>query len=576
MINNMPIKTLSKEVAAKIAAGEVVERPISVVKELMENSIDAGADEISIRLEQSGKKSIEVIDNGAGIAINESEVALQRYATSKITHIQDLNHIHTLGFRGEALASIAAVSRFTIESRSESEGVGFVSYIEGGVEKEKRKIGRSVGTKIIVKDLFYNMPARLKFLRKDITERRLIHNVISRYALYYADIHFSLFIDGKSVFSTNGNNNRREVLTKLYDLETAKSLLEVDFSDEYIHIKGFTSPLSLTRSTRREIFFFINGRLIKDPSISSAITKGYHGLLMVGRFPITNLFLNIDPAEIDVNVHPTKAEIRIKDSSQAFIAIQRAIRKTISAYAPYAAIPTSVWRTVEPHQQSSRQSGLVFQPNTHSEEDLSDVENRSEISQLSEVKMPLLRLIGQLGLTYIAAEGPDGLYLIDQHAAHERILFEKLNDSSKNGRSSQYVLTPPIVTISSVQYELIEKNKAILSEIGFKLEDFGPNAYKIIAVPEVLSVMDPVEAVLSIVSDEESTITNSEKEKLITKICKRLAIKGGQVLSVKEQEQLIRDLENCKNPRTCPHGRPTMVHISVDLLERQFGRRGAV
>jgi len=572
----MPIKILPKEIAAKIAAGEVVERPLSVVKELVENSIDADADEISIRLEQSGKKSIEVIDNGAGITNNESEVAFQRYATSKISSIQDLNNIHTLGFRGEALASIAAVSLFTIESRSKSEEIGFISIIEGGVEKEKREIGRAVGTKIVVRDLFYNVPARLKFLRKELTERRLIHNLVSRYALYYADIRFSLSIDGKSIFSTIGNNNRREVLTQLYDLETAKSLLEVGFSDEYIHIEGFTSPLNVTRASRREIFFFINGRLISDPSISAAITRGYQGLLMVGRFPITNLFINIDPAEIDVNVHPTKAEIRLKDSNRVFIAIQRAIRKTISAYAPYAAIPTGVWRTIEPQQRDSEQNELVFRADESSELNLSEVGNKAETSQSLKVKMPLLRLIGQLGLTYIAAEGPDGLYLIDQHAAHERILFEKLNNSSANGRSSQYLLTPKVITLSLVQYELIEKNKAILSEIGFQLEDFGPNAYKIVAIPEVLSAVDPSEAVLSIVSDEESTIKHSAKEKLITRICKRLAIKGGQVLTAREQEQLIRDLENCINPRTCPHGRPTMIHISVDLLERQFGRRGAI
>ena len=577
----MPIIILPKEVASKIAAGEVVERPVSVVKELLENSIDARATEISIKIEQAGKKLIEAIDNGEGIPYKESDIALKRYATSKISSSEDLEKIQTLGFRGEALASIAAVSRFMIESRSENQEIGFNSVIEGGDETGKKPIGRSVGTLIRVEDLFFNVPARLKFLKKDITERRLISLIVSRYALFYAGIRFSLIQEGKKVLATNGNDNRREILSQIYDFETAKSLLKVNYSDEYLQLEGYTSPLNITRSTRKEIFFFINGRLVNDPVLSSAITRGYHGLLMVGRFPITNLFIKISPTEIDVNVHPTKAEIRLKNSNQVFTAIQRIIRKTIAAYAPYAAVPPRIWKTSELTKNvGNLEINFNCSADSDQEVQLSEKPKSVHLDSNKAYCLPLLRLIGQLGLTYIAAEGPDGLYLIDQHAAHERILFEKIANQGMDENISQFLLEPISVTLPATQIERLEKQLDLLAWIGFQLEPFGPGAYKIMAVPQVLSSMDPKEALMTAISDDQKSpkelVDTENREKMIKRICKRLAMKGGQVLSTQEQKQLIRDLENCKNPRTCPHGRPTMIHISVDVLERQFGRRGSV
>ena len=577
----MPIIILPKEVSSKIAAGEVVERPVSVVKELLENSIDAGATEISIKTEQAGKKLIEVIDNGGGIAYKESDIALKRYATSKISSSEDLEKIQTLGFRGEALASIAAVSRFVIESRSEKEETGFVSLIEGGYKTEKKPVGRSVGTLIRVEDLFFNVPARLKFLKKDITERRLISLIVSRYALFYAGIRFSLVQGGKIVLKTNGNNNRREILSQIYNFETAKSLLKVNYSDEYLQLEGYTSPLNITRSTRKEIFFFINGRLVNDAVLSSAITRGYHGLLMVGRFPIANVFINISPTEIDINVHPTKAEIRLKNSNKVFTAIQRIIRKTIAAYAPYAAVPPRIWKTPEPAKNVGQlEININGSVDSSQEVQLSEQPKSVHLDPQKAYGLPLLRLIGQLGLTYIAAEGPDGLYLIDQHAAHERVLFEKIANPGDDENISQFLLEPIAVSLPAIQFERLEQQLDLLVGIGFQLEPFGPGAYKITAVPQILTSMDPKEALMSAISDDQNSpkelVDIENREKLITRICKRLAIKGGQALSTQEQKQLIRDLENCTNPRTCPHGRPTMIHISVDVLDRQFGRRGSV
>jgi DNA mismatch repair protein MutL len=578
----MPIIKLPKDVSSKIAAGEVVERPASVVKELIENSIDAGSTEIHIRVEGAGKKLIEIIDNGNGIATNQSEIALQRYATSKIATAEDLERIRTLGFRGEALASIAAVSRFTMESRVESEKEGFQIQLEAGEKHSKKTIGRSVGTLTCVEDLFYNVPARLKFLKKDITENRQIVLLIKRYALLYAGIRFSLIQDGKGFLSTNGSGNRREVLSQIYDLETAKSSLRVEYQDEYVQIEGFTSPLNITRSSRKEIFFFINGRLVSDSTLTSAVTKAYQGLIMVGRYPVTNLFINLDPKEVDVNVHPTKAEIRLRDANSVFVAVQRIIRKTISAYAPYPTIPTGIWKT-------SPQSIVIENVELNFEEHKStkgeEIQRSEEISIPPEnstaVKMPLLRAIGQLGLTYIAAEGPDGLYLIDQHAAHERVLFERMTAQSDEQKISQLLLEPVVVNLPKHQSKIVDEYSDVLFNIGFDIEHFGPDAFKIIAVPQLLVSFDAKETLMSIIEREDdytkSTIMENErKEKLISKICKRFAVKGGQVLSPQEQIRLIRDLESCKNPRTCPHGRPTMIHISVNVLEKQFGRKGSI
>ena len=577
----MPIIILPKEVASKIAAGEVVERPVSVVKELLENSIDAGSTEILIKIEQAGKKLIEVIDNGDGIAYKESDIALQRYATSKISSSEDLEKIESLGFRGEALASIAAISRFTIESRVINKETGFSTVIEGGDRIGKKSVGRSVGTLIKVEDLFFNVPARLKFLKKDITERRLINLIVSRYALFYSGIRFSLVQERKKILATNGKNNRREILSQIYDLDTAKSLIEVNYSDEYLQIKGYTSPLNISRSTRKEIFFFINGRLVSDPVLTSAITRGYYGLLMVGRFPITNLFINIPPAEVDVNVHPTKAEVRLRNSNQVFTTIQRIIRKTIAAYAPYAAVSPRIWKTPGfTKDEGNIKIGFNGSIDPIQEAQLDGQLKSVSLAPSKVFSLPLLRSIGQLGLTYIIAEGPDGLYLIDQHAAHERILFEKIANQGVGEKISQFLLEPVPVTLPASQFERLEQQLDLLTGIGFQLEPFGPGAYKIMAVPQILSSMDPKEALLIAISDDQNSpkelVDAGNRDKMITQICKRLAIKGGQVLSVQEQEQLIRDLENCVSPRTCPHGRPTMIHISVSVLERQFGRRGSI
>lgn len=574
----MPIIELPKEIASKIAAGEVVERPVSVVKELVENSIDAGANRIIIRVEGAGKRLIEIEDNGSGILSGETKIALKRYATSKISSIKDLSHIRTLGFRGEALASIAAISRFTLTTRTEDEAAGIQMLIEGGEEISSSKIGFPTGTKIRVENLFFNVPARLKFLKKEITERRLISELISRYALIYPQISFHLFLEKRNILVTSGGGNRREILQKIYDVQTARDFLEIKFEDGFTQISGFISPFSLTRSNRKEIYFSVNGRLVGDSTLTAAVIRAYQGLIMVGRFPIVALCIQIPPEKVDVNVHPAKAEIKFQQPDKVFSGVHGAVRKTLSAFSPLPDLPPTLWQAGSGSRENDDTGWPFLSSDVNADLFSSQDEPRSyQIPQLE--RIPLLRPIGQLGNSYIAAEGPDGLYLIDQHAAHERVLFEKFLELKESERASQYLLEPLNVHLSAGMSELLDSRLDILNKIGFDISCFGPDVYKITALPAVISHMDPKEAVFSSIdSDEEDKefIDQKMENKLIAKICKRAAVKGGQTLSFQEQSELVRELENCESPRTCPHGRPTMIHLSVNMLEKQFGRRGNI
>ena len=339
----MKIHVLPEDVASQIAAGEVVERPASVVKELVENAIDAGASQIEIRIEDAGRKLVEVADNGSGIPHEELSLAVMRHATSKIQNAGDLFHILTLGFRGEALASIASVSRLTVVSRVSNEASGGRFKVEGGQVVAAERAGVPVGTVVTVQELFYNVPARLKFLKSDTTERTRISELISHYALAYPGIRFRLVSEGKTVFQSSGNGAEREVLAGIYGVEIAREMLAVHFEEEPLQISGFISPVSLTRSNRKEISFFVNGRWIQDPALSSALLQAYHTYLMVGRYPLAALFIQVEPELVDVNVHPAKAEVRFRSPDLVFRGVQRAVRRALLAYSPVENLPSLTW-----------------------------------------------------------------------------------------------------------------------------------------------------------------------------------------------------------------------------------------
>jgi len=581
----MPIRLLSSEVSSQIAAGEVVERPASVTKELLENSLDAGAKNISISIMDAGRTLIEVGDDGHGIPAKEIELAAARHATSKLVQSDDLFHISTLGFRGEALASIGSVSHMTITSRVESAKEGARLKVDGGVAGKVEKVGAPVGTVVRVENLFYNVPARLKFLKTDVTEKRAIDSLITRYALAYPNVRFKV-TDGKQVtLQTAGDGDRRAILAALYGVDVAKQMLEVMATEDGLTISGFISPVSLTRSNRREITFFINGRWVQEISLNSALLRAYHTLLMVGRYPLSALFLEIAPEDVDVNVHPTKAEVRFRQQDKIFSFVQRSSRKALLAYTPVPSVSPQLWGSRERSDElPNRQVGIDWSVAHDEELKVEGGESANGESQVDSQKsfstgVPLLRLIGQIGSTYLVAEGPDGLYLVDQHAAHERVLFEKLmaQHESKN-IPSQSLLAPEVVTLPPQSAKTLTEQLPFLNHFGFEVEEFGTNTFQVRAMPNLFSGGDPASALRALVEDfeEDETPLQAEVEaKLAARVCKRLAVKGGQTLTSEEQRSLLNDLEACQSPRTCPHGRPTMIHLSVDMLERQFGRKGA-
>lgn len=610
----MPIRILNDDVASQIAAGEVVERPASVVKELTENALDAQASKISIQIADAGRTLIELSDDGLGIPAGEMDLAIARHATSKLRNAEDLFHIQTLGFRGEALASIASVSRFSLTSRAREGEVGARLLVEGGQALgPSQPVGVPEGTVVRVEDLFFNVPARLKFLKRDLTERQQIDALVTRYALAYPTVRFHLFQDGKPVLQTTGRGDRREVLAGLYGIDIARQMLEVSFEEENLRITGFISPVALTRSNRKEITFFINGRWVQDSALAAALLQAYHTLLMVGRYPLAILFVELDPEEVDVNVHPAKAEVRFRSPDRIFSAVQRAVRRALLAYSPVPPVASSSWqgggsdRALDPAWQMPRdteglRTGNWGAPEPWEREPAPDEGQSLVDGPLAQPAgpggetaglppapapgqgmlpsggaLPLLRLIGQVGLTYLIAEGPDGLYLIDQHAAHERVLFERFMRQRSTQIHAQTLLDPAVIHLPPATAQMLQSSLDLLAKLGFQIEPFGPNTFRVRAIPALLVGVDPQAAVRVVVEDfeEDETPLQAEIEaKIIARVCKRAAVKAGQVLSVDEQRALIRELENCRSPRTCPHGRPTMIHLSVDLLERQFGRRG--
>ncbi|MBL7184182.1 MAG: DNA mismatch repair endonuclease MutL [Anaerolineae bacterium] len=577
----MPIRVLSEEVASKIAAGEVVERPASVVKELVENSIDAGAREIKIEVRRGGRRLMRVIDDGTGIPADEVELAFARHATSKIASVEELSSIATLGFRGEALASIAAVSQLTIVTRAAEEDVGTLLRLEGGKVTHRQKKGCPQGTVVTVENLFYNVPARLKFLRTETTERKHIDGLIYRYGMAYPHLRFSLVNDGRLTFQSLGSGKLYDVLIKVYGLEVAQQMLEVrspETNDSgLVDVYGYISSPSLHRANRSYLTFFVNGRWVLDRMLSYAVSEAYHTLLPTRRHPIVVLRLELDPSQVDINVHPTKSEVRFLDSSAVFTAVQKAVRRTL---VDQAAIPRmtdlpSQW----PASDMERRRRLV-EAGTQAELALearraAGIEAPAAFEFPELAKLPPLRVLGQVAQTYIIAEGPEGLYLIDQHTAHERVLYERLMaERAKMAVASQSLLEPLTIELPFQTGGAGGESLELLNQFGFDIEPFGGETYLVRAVPTMLAKGDIGQAIVEIVDGltEGEAVGTGEERALISLVC-HSAVRAGKTLSQSEMRDLIRQLEETAMPRTCPHGRPTMIHLSAEQLAREFGRR---
>jgi len=585
----MPIRVLSEEVASQIAAGEVVERPASVVKELVENGIDAGASTVRVETRAGGKRLIHVTDDGCGVPAAEVELAFHRHSTSKLTTAGDLARITTLGFRGEALASIAAVSHVTFVTRAAGEPVGTLLRLEGGRVVTRQESGRPQGTAVTVEDLFFNIPARRKFLRTERTERRHIDGWLTRYAMAYPGLRFTLSHDERVVFQSPGNDRLRDVLVAVYGLEVGAALLEIIPSDKLpassIHVTGFVSPPSLHRANRGYITLFVNGRWVQDVRLTYAIIQAYHTLLPTGRYPLAVVMVHLPPADVDVNVHPAKSEVRFRDGDTVFRAVQKAVRHTLleRSPVPIAARPPTAWPASSAQWREKHRERLAgLRPQSASEQ-LRFEEKPPGVGAPdgtilvpSAERLPPLRVVGQVGVTYIVAEGPGGMYLIDQHAAHERVLFEQLlAERERAGVASQALLEPQPVELAPEVVGLLEEHLEVLGGLGFRVEPFGGTTMLVRALPAIVAETDPsqvLEDVAAALLAGDAPLAGTVEDAVARRVCKRAAIKAGQVMAQAEMEELVRALEQCASPRTCPHGRPTMIHLSVEQLAREFGR----
>jgi len=555
----MPIKVLESEIVSKIAAGEVIERPVSVVKELIENSLDAGATQIAVETQGGGVELIKVSDNGAGIPAPELELAFHRYATSKIGSLDDLEKISSLGFRGEALPSIAAVAEVEILTQTSSETIGSYLHLRKVEVVGKESRARPQGTTITVRRLFRYFPARLKFLKSVNTENSHIAHLVSQYALAFPEVKFSLVLDKRPSLRTTGNGDLREVVSEVYGSELAQRMLKVEQKDGLAKVGGLTSPPSLARSNRNYLSFFVNRRWVRSPLLTRATEEAYHGLLMDGQHPIAVINISLPAQELDVNIHPAKAQIKFCHEQAVFSNVQKTIEEAL-ARTPIAspkAVPFSV------------SSGQWQSPRM-----IMDNEPTFVVAQLPTLELPVLRVLGQVANTYIIAEGPNGLYLIDQHAAHERILYDRISAQwAQKEVEVQGLLQPMTIELSPREEEILRASKGLLAEFGFTIEPFGNRSYVIRAIPALMAranIIEIISALLDNLASKESP--HPCEEKIAQSLACHGAIRAGQQLDNEEMRELIKQLEQTRQPRTCPHGRPTMIHLSSYQLEKEFGR----
>jgi DNA mismatch repair protein MutL len=611
------IRLLSETVASQVAAGEVVERPASVAKELVENSLDAGARKIDIVIRRGGISLIRVIDDGCGMDRDDALLSLERHATSKIRSAADLQAVATLGFRGEALPSIASVSRFRLTTREARAIAGTEIIVNGGKIEVVRDGGEAPGTQIAVRSLFYNVPARRKFLRSENTESRNVEHQIHLQAIGHPEIGFSLMRDDRMLFQLPATATLSDRIRDLYGVDLLAHLVELhDTDSRKIRIAGLIGQAGLSRQTRSQQLVFVNGRAIESSLITAAIREGYHTALMKGQYPVTFLFLEIEPAAVDVNVHPAKREVRFRDPSSVREAIVRCIQQTLEraragwqekfrapvqpplvgagktsdlTLRPEIPVPEETHREL-PHLGHTTAAGVVA-PGRESAVRVAGqvprlpaerVDSASDAAALqrraSNAPGQQFQIIGVLNKLYVLMENADGLVLVDQHAAHERILFEELRRRmEEQGVPTQKLLLPRTFEVPPRDADWIERNISVLQRMGIGIESFGPGTFKIDSLPSFLNVSDAAQFMRKVIDDLKSAGNSASTmrlgEEMIAKTVCRHAVKANDPLRYPEMEKLIRDLLDCDLPYCCPHGRPTMIQISLMELEKKFGRK---
>ncbi|MBE0430344.1 MAG: DNA mismatch repair endonuclease MutL [Dehalococcoidia bacterium] len=558
----MAIKILASEVASKIAAGEVIERPASVIKELIENCLDAAATQIAVEAQGGGVELIKVSDNGTGIASSELELAFHRYATSKIGDLEDLERISSLGFRGEALPSIAAVADVEVLTKTPSHPTADYICLRNGEVVRRETRARAQGTTVTVNRLFRHFPARLKFLKSTSTENGHIANLVSQYALAFPEVRFSLTLDGRGSIGSPGDGDLRQAVSAIYGPELAQVMLKIEHRDGLAKVSGLIGPPASARSSRNWLSFFVNRRWVRSALLIRATTEAYRGLLPDGKHPVVVINVWLPPQELDVNIHPAKAEVKFCHEQAVFGEVRKAIEQAL-ARTPIPASPKAVpfW----PGYGQWQSPRMIM-----------DNEPVFAVAQLPTMELPVLRILGQMAGTYIIAEGPDGLYLIDQHAAHERILYDRiLGQLSRREVEVQGLLEPITMELSPREEETLRSIMESLVEFGFSIEPFGNRSYLIRAIPALMAAADIVDTV-TILLDTLSGKggRDSWEEKIAQSLACHGSIRAGQQLSSEEMSELVKQLEQTGQPRACPHGRSTMIHLSSHRLEKEFGRIG--
>ncbi len=631
------IQVLSQAVADKIAAGEVVERPSAVVKELVENSIDAGATEINVEIKNGGIKYISVADNGKGIPEDELECAFLRHATSKLREIEDLGEIATMGFRGEALASICAVAQVKVVTRTKDSDAGVCMLVHHGEYSDKTELACNVGTTMVVENLFANVPARMKFLKKDSTEAGYIEDVLSRIALANSEIAFRFIADGKEVFSTTGDGRLKNAVLSIYGIDHAKALFEVDYSEHGVRVHGVVGKPELARGNRTRQTLIVNGRYIKNHVVAKVVEEAFRNVLMTGKFPFFVLNINLSPELVDVNVHPAKTEIKFADEKEIYNIAHRGVKNAIYQTPPHAAaktetserpmarafeakpadtatpdkrlikefmqntVPSGGYSFCEPRrtvedkitpemEQSLAQNRVTIRPampiaekavgEKRSAEPTAQLsmdfgENKAEAAVETSCEM---RVVGQVFDTYVIAQSDSEMFLIDQHAAHERKRFEVLKaDYRAQKAAGQLLLAPIVLDIDAIELQAIRDNQKVLSDIGLAMEEFGRGSVLIRETPLIgdeEDIKSLAQEIIGILKDGRPMGLLSFEERLLDTVSCKYAIKANKKLSVPEMEGLLRDVAEleAKGICTCPHGRPIKIKFTKQEIEKLFKR----
>ncbi len=597
------IALLSQDTIDKIAAGEVVERPSSVVKELVENAIDAGATKVTAEIRDGGTSVIRVSDNGSGIAPEEVQKAFLRHATSKIRSLEDLNYAGTLGFRGEALSSIAAVSQVELITKVPENLLGVRYVIEDGRECSLEEVGAPDGTTIVVRNLFYHTPARKKFLKSAVTEASYVNELMERLALSHPDISFQFISNRELRLHTSGNGSLKDIIYSLYGTygrDISEKLIALDSAAGSVRLSGFIGKPEISRGNRNYENCFVNGRYVKDALITRAVEDAYKPYLMSHRFPFAALMLQTDPDLVDVNVHPAKMEVRFADQNGIYDAVYNAVKEALSRPELIPEVPAAEERKKKPQQKQSYPEPFETKRESRIEEDLSyeaeipaakpglmkpvtgtvnPAPRQEELFDdrlLSKESREKHRLIGQVFDTYWIVEFEDKMYLIDQHAAHEKVLYERfMRELAEKRQTSQQVAPPIIVSLSMQEEEMLQRHLDSFSEIGFEIEPFGGKEYAIRAVPgNLYGIADGAlfTGMLDDLTDvTERTSSDVIRERLASMACKA-AVKGSHRMDPAEADALIGELLSLDNPYNCPHGRPTIITMSKRELEKKFKR----